>query len=390
MADALVTSGVLRWARARAGATVDAVASRLKVSADDVESWEDGRSLPSFAKARDLARFLGVPLGYLYLDQPPAETLSTLDLRRLGHELAEELGADFLAVYHDAKAKQAWYREHLIHIGAQPRGFVGSCTVRDDVVAVAARMRDVLGITPAWRRGTGNWEGMFRGLVAKTETAGVLVLRNSVVGNNTHRPLSVNQFRGFALSDDFAPLVFINTGDAQAAQIFTLAHELVHIWLNVSAISNYGIGWVGEGYDPIEVFCNAVAAEFLVSRTEFMAQWNRALSLNENVDVLSREFRVSGLVIARRALDLAQIDRNAFQRFYAQAAQQRLEAPDEGERRRGGGPDFYRVAKVRNSPTFARAVLNEAFEGRMLLRDAGQLLSVKPSKLKQLAKELGE
>lgn len=388
MADALVTSGVLRWARARAGASVDAVAARLKVSVDDVMSWEEGRSRPSFAKARNLARFLGVPLGYLFLDEPPAEALTTQDLRRLGHELAEELGADFFAVYQDAKAKQAWYREHLIYMGAQPLAFVGSRTRDDDAVTVANGMRDVLGITAEWRRTTSNWEGMFRGLATKAETAGVLVLRNSVVGNNTHRPLSVNQFRGFALSDAYAPLIFVNTGDAQAAQIFTLAHELVHIWLNVSAISNYGVGGTGEGYDPIEVFCNAVAAEFLVSRAEFAAHWDSALSLEANADILGREFRVSGLVIARRALDLAQIDRNAFQRFYAQAAQQRREAPEEeGERR--GGPDFYRVAKVRNSPTFARAVLNEAFEGRMLLRDAGQLLSVKPSKLKELAKELG-
>jgi Zn-dependent peptidase ImmA (M78 family) len=327
-------------------------------------------------------------LGYLFLDEPPAEALTTQDLRRLGHELAEELGADFFAVYQDAKAKQAWYREHLIYMGAQPLAFVGSRTRDDDAVTVANGMRDVLGITAEWRRTTSNWEGMFRGLATKAETAGVLVLRNSVVGNNTHRPLSVNQFRGFALSDAYAPLIFVNTGDAQAAQIFTLAHELVHIWLNVSAISNYGVGGTGEGYDPIEVFCNAVAAEFLVSRAEFAAHWDSALSLEANADILGREFRVSGLVIARRALDLAQIDRNAFQRFYAQAAQQRREAPEEeGERR--GGPDFYRVAKVRNSPTFARAVLNEAFEGRMLLRDAGQLLSVKPSKLKELAKELG-
>jgi Zn-dependent peptidase ImmA (M78 family) len=138
----------------------------------------------------------------------------------------------------------------------------------------------------------------------------------------------------------------------------------------------------------VEVFCNAVAAEFLVSREEFLGRWNPRQSLEENAEALSREFRVSGLVIARRALDLRQVDRNAFQRFYQAAAQRRQEAPEESGGR-GGGPDFYRVAKVRNSPTFARAVLGEAFEGRLLLRDAGNLLSVKPSKLKDLAKELG-
>lgn len=389
MVSALVSGNVLRWARLRAGASVDATAERLKVEPALVHEWEEGATLPSFAKARDLAKYLQVPFGYFFLDQPPEEEIATPDLRRLGDDVAEQLGADFLAVYQDAKTKQAWYREYLMQNGADRLEFVGSYTADDEPVVVAAAIRRALEVTPEWRRGTGNWEGMFRGLVVKAEAIGVLVLRNSVVGNNTHRPLSVNQFRGFALSDDYAPLVFINTGDAQSAQIFTLLHELAHIWIDASAISNFGITNTGEGYDQVEVFCNRVAAEFLVSRDEFEERWNDRLTLAENADVLSREFRVSGLVIARRAYDLRKIDRNRYLDFYQRAADEREDAPDDQPAKKQGGPDFYRVAKVRNSPTFARAVLHEAFEGRLLLRDAGQLLSVKPSKLRELARELG-
>lgn len=389
MVHALVTGEVLRWARQRAGASVQAVADKLHVTPETVTEWEEDVSLPSFAKARDLAKFLRVPFGYLFLDQPPRETLTIPDLRRLGDDVAAELGADFFAVYQDARAKQAWYREHLIQNGAEALAFVGSFTRQDNPQTVAENIREVLGLTAEWRRATADWAAMVREFVRKTEDAGILVLRNSLVGNNTHRRLSVSEFRGFALSDDYAPLVFINTADAAAAQVFSLAHELAHIWIDASAVSNFGISSTVEGYDPIEVFCNRVAAEVLVGRGEFLARWNANLTLAQNVDALSREFKVSGLVIARRALDLGRIDRNAYQAF-ARAAAEAWEAREPAEEdRQGGGPSFYVMAKLRNSPTFARAVLREAFEGRLLLRDAGQLLSVKPSKLRDLARELG-
>jgi transcriptional regulator with XRE-family HTH domain len=250
MVDALITGEVLRWARKRAGASLDAVAEKLKVSREQVDDWEEHRSLPSFAKARDAAKFLRVPFGYLFLDKPPGEVIAIPDLRRIGGEPVEDLGPDFYEIYQDAVAKQNWYRDYLFQQGpVGPLRFVGSRTINDEPATVAADMRHVLEVTIEWRRRCENWEAMFRGFVTKTESAGVLVLRNSIVGNNTHRPLSVNEFRGFALSDPIAPLVFINSADAAAAQIFSLAHELAHIWLDVSAISNFGLNRTPEGYE---------------------------------------------------------------------------------------------------------------------------------------------
>ena len=386
MARALITGELLRWARTRAGASIDTVAEKLKVPRADVEAWEADRSQPSFAKARDAAKYLRVPFGYLFLEKPPGETVAIPDLRRIGGEPVEQLGPDFYQVYQDAIAKQNWYREYLLHQGFEALPFVGSRTMNDDPATVAADMRRSLDVTIEWRQQCPNWEAMFRGLVAKTEQTGVLVLRNSIVGNNTHRPLSVQEFRGFALSDPLAPLVFINSADAATAQIFSLAHELAHIWLNISAISNFGLNRSPEGYDPLEIFCNRVAAEFLVARAEFLERWRRDLTLGQNADALSREFRVSTLVIARRALDLERTTGEQYLRFYERAAEAREAAPKKKEK--GGGPDFYTLARIRNGSKFAKAVLTEALEGRLLLRDAGQLLSVKPAKLKELAKEL--
>ncbi len=130
-----------------------------------------------------------------------------------------------------------------------------------------------------------------------------------------------------------------------AAQIFSLAHELAHIWLNISAISNFGLNRPPEGYDPLEVFCNKVAAEFLVARAEFLERWRKDLTLNQNADALSRDFRVSTLVIARRALDLARITREDYGRLYERAAEAREQAPEK-KAKRGGQTSTHSLVSV--------------------------------------------
>ena len=254
---------------------------------------------------------------------------------------------------------------------------VGRASVAANVLEVVRDMRRVLGVPAHPERG--DWEEYQRLLVRRIEQAGILVMRQGFIRHHT-RPLSVQEFRGFAIADPLAPVIFINLADAPSARLFTLIHELAHIWLGQSGISDAS----PDSHRREEVFCNAVAAEFLVPEEEFQGHWRVLDNWRDNLPPLEAHFRVSQWVIARRALTLGKIAREDYQRYVAELLERHRD-----RERPSGGPTYYRTRKGQVSEVFSRALVGEALSGRVLLRDAGNLLNVKPHKIATYARELG-
>jgi Zn-dependent peptidase ImmA (M78 family) len=262
--------------------------------------------------------------------------------------------------------------------------FVGSASLRDDPHAVAHRLRQTLALSAQKRRELPTWTDALRALISQAEDTGVLVMVSSVVGSNSHRPLDVGEFRGFALADNLAPLIFVNGADSKAAQMFTLAHELAHIWLGATGVSDVQAGRVPEL--QTERWCNQVAAELLVPLEELRSAHLPHAPIAEEVQRLAREFKVSSLVVLRRLFDAGALTRDALWQHY-RAEQERLRTLKE---RSSGGGDFYRSLGARTSKRFARAIVGSALEGLTSFPDAYRLLGVrKTSTFHQAARELG-
>lgn len=367
---AFVSPRVLRWARTRTGASIQDLAKRVNTKPERINAWEDGTTRPSLRQAEHLAGALHIPFGYLFLTDPPDEKLPIRDFRSVSDAVNETALPDLLDVVNDVLVKQQWYREFIVGEGRAALPFVGSFKPSDDPVAIAAAIRDVIQLNDELRSEARTWEDFLRLLTAKCEVAGVLVMRSGIVGSNPHRKLRVQDFRGFAISDRFAPVVFINGADARATQIFTLAHELAHVWLGESGVSDEQMDRF-EVDGAVEALCNHVAAELLVPSAE--VSWSRDLDINGNVRALSTRFKVSRLVALRRAFDLRHVNKSAFQREYGIYESQYREAEQDAE----GGGNFYATLFPRNSPTFTRTVVSAVTEGKALYREAAQLLNIK-------------
>lgn len=371
---------LLRWARRRSRKDPGALYERFPRLAE----WESGEAQPTLRQLEEFARYTHTPVGFLFLPEPPVEQVPIPDCRTVGSQGVRAPSPDLLDTLYLCQQRQEWYRDHARLNGAAPLPFVGSATTDHDVVATAAAMRQALRFDLAERRALPSWTEALRRFADQADALGVLVMASGIVGSNAHRPLDPDEFRGFTLADPLAPLVFINAADTKAAQMFTLAHELAHVWLGESALTDAGPA-SDDAVSRVEVWCNAVAAELLVPLAAVREAFRPDAPAEGEIARLARQFKVSTLVVLRRIHDAGGLTREQLRERYAQEVARLRAVPQTT-----GGGDFYRTLGVRVGRRFTRALVGDALEGGTLHRDAFRLLGVsKVETFHELAAQLG-
>ena len=376
-----VRGALLVWARERSRVAPEDLFTRFPA----LMEWEEETKQPTLKQLEKFAQATHTPVGYLFLPEPPEEHLPLPDFRTIGDLDIGQASPDLLDTVYQCQQRQDWYRDYARLQRQEPVRFVGTLSTDVDVVEAARRMLEVLEFTPS-QRGS-SWSEAFRRLIDQADANGVLVMVNGSVVSNTHRKLDPREFRGFALVDDLAPLVFVNGADTKAAQIFTLAHELAHVWLGQSAVSDADLEFPSA--NAVERWCNQVAAEFLLP-SEALTRLNVSLqSLTDPLQDLAREFKVSTLVVLRRIFDGGFLTQSQFRIAYAEERDRVLALMEERSSGSGGG-NFYNTQPLRVSRRFARALIEGTLEGQTLHRDAYQMLGFKKhSTFDELASHLG-
>jgi len=373
-----VQPNLLRWACERAGFD----RADLEHKFPHLTSWESGTAQPTLKQLEAFAKATYTPIGFLFLPEPPVERVPIPDFRAPANERIGHPSPDLLDTIYVCQQRQEWFRNYARSMGESPLAFVGSARVQDEVVRTAERIRTALGFDVDRRRQMPTWTDALRHFIEQADGLGILVMCNGVVHNNNYRHLDPQEFRGFAMADDLAPLVFVNGADTKAGQMFTLAHELAHIWLGQSAVSDSQPVLVPD--QDVERWCNEVAAELLVPLELMRHEYNSAAAVPDEANRLARRFKVSTLVILRRILDVGGLTRQEFWDAY-HAEVERLRAIP-----RGSGGNFYLTQAARVSKRFAAALVTSTLEGQTRYNDAFRMLGFsKLSTFKELGRSLG-
>lgn len=387
--EALITPSLMRWAREKARLSIEQASKKIKRSKEEIEAWEAGTSRPTIPQARKASEVYKRPLAVFYLPEPPEEFDTLRDFRILPVDYEPDYSPELALLIRTAKFRQEWMREFLVEEGVTKLSFVGSSSLNDNPQDISRLILSELNLSPKEQINCRARNEALRLWIDRAERAGIIIFRQGKI--------DLKETRGFILCDEYAPFIFINSDDALAAQLFTLAHELAHLWLNQSGISNlepFEKSFRDES-QKIEIFCNRIASEAVLDRTLFNKSWrdqNPSLSIEEQIENISNLFKISEEAISRRLLDDGNIDHEMYlelREFY----QNRWREFKEKERQRmksaDGGPTYYVMKVFNNGYSFTQTVIS-AFEGGTITgRDASSLLDVKVSNIQRLAAAAG-
>jgi len=368
-----INSDILIWAVERAGFDVGDFSEKFP----HLSAWLSGKKKPTLKQLKTFSQKVHIPFGYLLLGEPIVEQFPIPFFRTL-QDGSNKLSLNVYDTILILQKRQNWISGYLQENEYEQLSFVGKFSQTNNIQEIVDDIRKTLNLEDNWASRLSSWTIAKDFLTERIEDIGIFTVFSSIVGSNTHRKIKVEECRGFVLVDKYAPFMFINSADSIAAQIFTLAHELAHIWLGKNA--GFDLRQLLPASDPTEIFCDKIAAEFLVPQVLL----SEAIQKTHNIEELAKQFKVSQLVIARRLLDLKKITRDNFINFYEKYRQHEFEKKEN----KGTGGYFYKTEKKRLGIRFANFIYQAVQENKLLVRDAYRLTDLSGNTFHKFMKEL--
>lgn len=356
---------------------------------DLIKEWISGEKEPTFSQIEKVSKKINIPFGYFFLEKPPLEKCKIVDFRTVDSISIHNPSRDLIDTVDLMSGIQEWMAEYNKENGASGYNFVGSIKTTDSVIPAAKTIREDLNLRLNWFEDFRNAREAFNSLRNTIADIGVIVMMNGIVGNNTHRTLNVSEFRAFALTDPYAPLIFINSRDADNGKLFSLLHELVHVWIGKDNFYNDVYG-VSQKVSKEEQFCNAVAAEILVPDSIFIDEWSNQTGSNESIIYeLEKKFICSRFTLLIKAFNTRRIEKAEFNRLLNLFKGQFETMQNQKQGEISGGGDFYRTLATKWDRKVIQAMYSGVQSGRNQYRDVYRLTNTTGKTFHELVRKVG-
>ncbi len=390
MADkANITPNVLKWARESARMTEETASSKVSVSIDKLKEWENGISQPTIRQAQTLAKKYKRPFALFFLPEIPKDFQPLQDFRK---QESKELSTASVFIIREIQQKQSWISDVNEENNENKIPFVGRYSIKDNPLSVANNILETFDIIPSKYK----TDNPIKEWIDKAESKGIFISRTSFI--HTRLKLDSDEIQGFAIADSFAPFVFINSDDWNAPQLFTLVHELAHVWIAESGISNEIEMEIKQKdkFNPIELFCNEVAANALIPENLIRSLDKSTFNNSKEVFKAAKIFGVSSFAFIVRALNLKIINISDYQKlkretdkdFDAFLLREAEKKAKQREKEKPGGPNYFLLQLNRNSRLFTQTVLDAFRNGFIEPTQASSLLNVQVNKFSKLEAQL--
>ncbi len=370
MADYIqIKTSIIRWACNRIGSLY----SELSAFKDfkRLSNENDGAVSLTLKQAEKLAKVLRYPFVFLLLDSPVTDIdkLPIADFRSIeGKEINPNINLKEQIEY--CQNQQDWFSDYVNTCDLDVFKYNGKFSLHDDPQKVGLKLKEFLKITYKLSKNANDY---LKRLKIILENNGILVSSSKVLKNTQNR-LSLSDFRGFALYDDNAPLIFINGNDSTSAQIFTLCHELGHIVLGQSGVSDV----VKNNSKKIEKWCNEFAANILMPKNDVIDTFDQYINISQFLQDATKLFHLSTNALLLRIYNLNLIDKDTFDKEWAKAKalyKDYLKSLQESNGKSSGY--YYKTVNSRLSHRLLQSLISSTSVGKTTFRDAACLLGLK-------------
>lgn len=371
------------WARESAGFTREEAVRLLplrdaygKTSLERLIEIETGIACPSNAVVRSMAKRYNRPEIVFYLKNAPKDPKHGVDYRTLEAQTSKIEQGLANAVVRDIVARQDVVKATLVDYNeVEEKTFVGSATTRDSKFKLAKSICQTLDFSLVDYRKPSRPQSAFNYLRGLVERLGVFVVLVDNLGGQSTK-ISPKVFRGFSIADEYVPFIAINCNDTGSAWSLTLLHQLTHIWIGSTGISNHNTS------HNVEKLCDEVASEILVPKSEFAsAPWENFETLDQQMAEISHyasKINVSVTTIAFRLFKEGVISEQRFSsisRIIANTVSKSKADRDKSIR----GPSYYSIRAHRSGKPLIEFTDRMLADRQISIHSAGLLLGVRPT-----------
>jgi len=385
---AFINGSTLLSIRESRGVSREFLANKASVSIEALEQWENcsKTDYPTMRQAERMASTLLVPLAGFYMEPsklPALQRPSTANMRKPfdseyeGDDSQVNLAISWLC------SLRVSLLDTCEKLG---EGFVTSIIpdLGDDPALAAARLRNYLGFSQSEQFHCKSKRKLYLLLRKKIEAKGILLAQ---YGN-----VEIEASRGIALYYEKCPVIGVNERDRWPGQSFSAIHEMGHLSKRASTVCNQ-METVSDLAE--EVYCNALAGEFLVPRHELetalreLADWKS----EESTEKLARLFSVSREVVSRRLMDAGYLAKAEYEERLERYRQERQRDKELERKRRAAGETTgfskpaEQVTVEKHGSLYCSALLRGIDSGIYDSFDVGGMLGVRVEKLPGVMRE---
>lgn len=355
----------LVWARNYYGLDTQTVSAKTKIAETKLQDFESGADFPTYSELEKLSEAYNQPVLFFFYPKPPKSQFLSAEFRALEKSSSRVLTLKRRELIEKADV----YILNLEELFASETRPSFSDLITEEKISTSEQLiswlRDKVELSIEVQVKTNSADKLLEYLREKLFKIGLYVFKDSFQDNDVS---------GLCLYDKHYPVILLNNKMSFPRQLFTLFHEIYHIYLKVNDMD--------FAHSNLESKCNKFASDFLIPSDDLNIQISQYSDYEDDKLIcdLALRYCVSKDAVAYRLKSLGLIGDQFYSNYHTTYTR---EATDKSS---GGNFYFTKISYLGKS--YLSNVFEKYYAGKLTITQVSQLSFTKASLVQSLDSSL--